>query len=97
VFIEHTEEATGIVSGRFPVVIPFLGVTSYLIGVVKLESDERINNLRGAIKYRSTIVLRNETETRQSNLERRSGLGIAEKCNVLIDKEYVGRRFRRVL
>ena len=45
-FIEHTEEA--IVSGRFPVVIPFLGVTSYLISVVKLESDERINNLRCA-------------------------------------------------
>ena len=44
--IEHTEEA--IVSGRFPVVIPFLGVTSYLISVVKLESEERIDNLSGA-------------------------------------------------
>ena len=43
---EHTEEA--IVRGRFPVVIPFLGVTSYLISVVKLESEERIDNLRGA-------------------------------------------------
>jgi hypothetical protein len=72
VLIEHTEEA--IVSGRFPVVIPFLGVTSYLISVVKLESEERIDNL-----------------------ERRSGLGVSEKCDVLIDKEYVGRRFRWAL
>ena len=46
VLIEHTEEA--IVSGRFPVVIPFLSVTSYLISVIKLESEERIDNLRGA-------------------------------------------------
>jgi hypothetical protein len=46
VLIEHTEKV--IVSGRFPVVIPFLGVTSYLISVVKLESEERIDNLRGA-------------------------------------------------
>lgn len=44
--IEHTEEA--IVRGRFPVVIPFLGVTSYLISVVKLESEKRIDNLSGA-------------------------------------------------
>lgn len=92
--VEHSEEA--IVSGRFPVVIPFLGVTSYLISVVKLESEERINNLRGAIN----IVRRNKTKHKlgQSNLERRSGLvGVAEKRDVLIDKEYVGWRFRRVL
>jgi hypothetical protein len=46
VLIEHTEEA--IVSGRLSAVIPFLGVTSYLISVVKLESEERIDNLSGA-------------------------------------------------
>jgi hypothetical protein len=46
VLIEHAEEA--IVRGGFPVVIPFLGVTSYLISVVKLESEESIDNLRGA-------------------------------------------------
>lgn len=34
VLVEYAQEA--IVSGRFPVVIPFLGVTSDLIGVVKL-------------------------------------------------------------
>jgi hypothetical protein len=44
VLIEHTEEA--IVSGRFPVVIPFFGVTGYLISVVELESEERVNNLK---------------------------------------------------
>jgi hypothetical protein len=46
VLIEHTKEA--IVGGRFPIVIPFLGVASYLISVVKLESEERIDNLSGA-------------------------------------------------
>jgi hypothetical protein len=34
VLVEHTEEA--IVGGRFPIVIPFLGVMRYLISVVKL-------------------------------------------------------------
>jgi len=72
VLIDYTEET--IVRGRFRVVIPFFGVTSDLIGVIKLESEKRIDNL-----------------------ERRSGLGLAEKCDVLIYKEYVGRRFRRVL
>ncbi len=41
--VEHTEEA--IIGGRFPAVIPFLGVTSYLISVVKMESEERIDDL----------------------------------------------------
>jgi hypothetical protein len=90
VLIEHAEEA--IVSGRFTDMIPLLGVTSYLISVVKLESEERINNLRGA-KIDQNCARRNEKKL-QSNLERRSGLGIAEKRDVLIDKEYVGRRFR---
>jgi hypothetical protein len=48
VLIEHTEEA--IVSNHLPVVIPFLGVTGYLISVVKLESEERIDNLRGGAR-----------------------------------------------
>ena len=43
VLIEHTEES--IVSGRFTAVIPFLSVTSYLIGIVQLKSQERIDNL----------------------------------------------------
>jgi hypothetical protein len=61
VLVEHTEEA--IVSGRFPVVIPFLGVASYLISVIKLESDERINNLRGAkILDQNCATKQNETE-----------------------------------
>lgn len=46
VLTEYAQET--IVSGRFPIVIPFLGVTSDLIGVVKLESEKRIENLRGA-------------------------------------------------
>ena len=33
----------------------------------------------------------------QSNLEWGSGLGVTEKCDVLIDKEYIGRRFRWIL
>ncbi len=41
--LTHTEEA--VVSRRFPVVIPFLGVTSYLVGIVELKSYERIDNL----------------------------------------------------
>lgn len=45
VLIEHTEEA--IVSGRFATVIPLLGVTSYLVGVIELKSYEQVNNLRG--------------------------------------------------
>jgi hypothetical protein len=59
VLIEHTEEA--IVSGRFPVVIPLLGVTSYLISVVKLESEERINNLRGAKMDQNCATKREES------------------------------------
>ena len=55
--IEHTEEA--IVSGRFPVVILFLGVASYLVCAVKLESEKRIDSLRGA-KIFIKIVRRNE-------------------------------------
>lgn len=45
VLIEHTEEA--IVSGRIATVIPLLGVTSYLVGVVELKSYEQVDNLRG--------------------------------------------------
>jgi hypothetical protein len=32
---KHTEEA--IVSGHFPVVVPFLGVTGYLVSVIELK------------------------------------------------------------
>jgi hypothetical protein len=35
VFVEHTEEA--IINSRLTVVIPFLSMTSYLIGIVELK------------------------------------------------------------
>jgi hypothetical protein len=43
VLVEHAEKS--IVSGRFTAVVPFLSVTGYLIGVVQLKSQERIDNL----------------------------------------------------
>jgi hypothetical protein len=36
VLVEHTEKA--VVGSRFTIVIPLLGMTSYLIGLVELKS-----------------------------------------------------------
>ena len=41
--VEHAEEA--IVGSRLALVIPLLSVTSYLVSVVKLKSQQRIDNL----------------------------------------------------
>jgi hypothetical protein len=43
VFVEHAEEA--IVRSRLTPVIPLLSVTSYLMGIVKLKGQKRIDNL----------------------------------------------------
>jgi hypothetical protein len=75
VLIEHTEEA--IVGGRFPVVIPFLGVTSYLIGVVKMESEERINDLSG----RSKRKIRNDLCEWQQNQTLNGEAALASRKN----------------
>ena len=42
-FVEHAEET--IVSSRLTLVIPLLSVTNYLMGVVKLKGQKRIDNL----------------------------------------------------
>jgi hypothetical protein len=43
VLTKHTEEA--IVGVRFATVIPFLGMSSYLVGIIELQRYERVDNL----------------------------------------------------
>ena len=53
VLVEHTEEA--IVSSRLTPVIPLLSMTSYLMGVVKLKGQKRIDNLGEVAWFNSRI------------------------------------------
>jgi hypothetical protein len=44
VLTKHTEEA--IVGVRFAPVIPFLGMSGYLVSIIELKRYERVDNLR---------------------------------------------------
>lgn len=51
--VDHAEEA--IVGSRLAPVIPLLSVTSYLVSIVKLKGQKRIDNL-GEIKSRTMLA-----------------------------------------
>jgi hypothetical protein len=57
-FVEHAEEA--IVGSRLALVIPLLSVMSYLVSVVKLKSQQRIDNLGETISINSRILTARE-------------------------------------
>jgi hypothetical protein len=80
VLVEHAKEA--IVGGGLARVIPFLSMTNDLMCVVELKGEKRINNL-GALSQLAVI----RQPRKSPNLEGRSGLGIAEIRDVLINEK----------